>query len=94
MSLDLPKEHQLRYLLKRAADIEEIRKNTHEGNFETAVTIGHRLKGSGETFGFPLITVHGSTIEQAGIARDKMKILETVKALEESVKTYQISMQV
>lgn len=94
MSLDLPKDHQLRYLAKRAADIEEIRKNTNEGNFETAVMIGHRLKGSGETFGFPLITTYGSTLEKAGLNRDKEKILETVEALEESVKNYQLQMQV
>lgn len=92
MSLDLPKEHQLRYLSKRAADIDEIRKNTNEGHFDSAVIIGHRLKGSGETFGFPLITTHGSAIEQAGLARDKEKILETVAALEESVRIYQAQM--
>ncbi len=93
MSLDLPKEHQLRYLSKRAADIDAIINGVAIGNFEVAVMIGHRLKGSGETFGFPLITTYGNTIEQAGIAGDKAKILATVELLSESVQNYLKEMQ-
>jgi len=93
MSLDLPKEHQLRYLSKRAADIEAIKNGAHNNDFEVAVMIGHRLKGSGETFGFPLITTHGNTIELAGLAQDKAKILAAVDLLSESVQTYLQKMQ-
>lgn len=88
MSLDLPKEHQLRYLSKRAADIDAIKTGALNNDFEVAVMIGHRLKGSGETFGFPLITTHGNSIEIAGLAKDKEKVLAAVELLSLSVETY------
>jgi HPt (histidine-containing phosphotransfer) domain-containing protein len=88
MSLDLPKEHQLRYLSKRAADIEEIKNGVLCDNFDAAVLIGHRLKGSGETFGFPLITTYGSVIEKAGLCRDKEIIAESLVALTECIRHY------
>lgn len=88
MGLDLPKEHQLRYLKKRSADIEEIKNGVLCDNFDAAVIIGHKLKGSGETFGFPLITTYGSVLEKAGLCRDKEKIAESLVGLTECIRNY------
>jgi HPt (histidine-containing phosphotransfer) domain-containing protein len=88
MSLDLPKEHQLRYLNRRSIDIEELKAGLENDNFETARMIGHRLKGSGLTFGFPLITTIGTSIEQAGHSGNKQQIEEAIEKLSLCVQDY------
>lgn len=88
MSLDLPKDHQLRYLNRRAVDIEELKLSLEIDNFEVAKMIGHRLKGSGQTFGFPLITTIGTAIEVAGHEADKKRILAAIEELMACIQVY------
>ena len=50
-------------------------------DFNIAIGIGHKLKGNGETFGYPLISQLGIEIEQAGIYKDKDKLTDAIEKL-------------
>lgn len=52
-----------------------------QGDFETAGILGHRMKGSGRTYGFEGITVIGDQIETAAKQRDSVAIRARVEAL-------------
>lgn len=81
-------DRQLKYLNRRMVDIEGLRAGIQLENFEEIAMIGHRLKGNGLTFGFPLITTLGKTIEEAGLVGHKNQIVEAVNQLEDAVKGY------
>lgn len=74
-------EHKKKYLERRLNEIEELRLCLSVEDYDVAVNIGHRLKGNGETFGYPEISVIGNNLEQAALAKDKVKMDEAVKEL-------------
>lgn len=75
----------LMYLNRRKMEIEELKQGLQHDDFDVAVNIGHRLKGNGETFGFPAIGQIGIEMEQAGKTKDKEKLQETIDLLTENV---------
>lgn len=79
-------EHKLKYLNRRLSEIEDLKSSLSSGDFDTAISIGHRLKGNGETFGFPSISTIGITMEKAGLAKDREKLQETIEDLANIVK--------
>jgi HPt (histidine-containing phosphotransfer) domain-containing protein len=78
------------YLLKRADDVAKVRTAGNAGDFETIRTIGHQLKGSGGSFGFPEITRIGAELEKAGNAQDSTAALEWASALQAYVENVEI----
>jgi HPt (histidine-containing phosphotransfer) domain-containing protein len=56
-----------------------------KNSFELAQIIGHRLKGHGETFGFPQISAIGIKMEEAAIERNTGMLREAVMSLDESI---------
>lgn len=79
-------EHKKKYLHRRVDEIKDLKHCLDNEDFDIAFNIGHRLKGNGETFGYPLISVLGITIEQAAIAKDKIKLANAIVELEDNVK--------
>jgi HPt (histidine-containing phosphotransfer) domain-containing protein len=75
-------EHKKRYLGRRKVEIEELIKSLAGNSFDMAIMIGHRLKGSGETFGFPAISKLGTLLEAAALARDRERVDAIIEKLE------------
>lgn len=83
--MEILKDQKLVYLGRRKTEIEQLKKSLDENSFEMAEMIGHRLKGHGETFGFPVISSIGTTIELAAKEKDMNKLKDLVKSLDESI---------
>jgi len=63
-----------RYLASRAADLQEIQTALAADDFDKICRIGHNMKGSGSSFGFPAISAAGHAIEEAANLRDRDRI--------------------
>ena len=63
------------YLKNRHGDITAIGELLKHGDFNGIQTIGHRMKGSGASYGFDPITLIGENIERAA----KEKSADTVR---------------
>lgn len=85
MNMQILKEHKVKYLNRRIAEIEELKKSLEAEDFTVAVTIGHRLKGNGETFGFPAISSLGISMEEAAASKDKEKLRAIINDLDSVV---------
>lgn len=85
MNMQILKEHKIKYLNRRMVEIIELKKSLEAEDFSVAVTIGHRLKGNGETFGFPAISRIGISMEEAAAAKDKEKLRAIIKNLDSVV---------
>jgi HPt (histidine-containing phosphotransfer) domain-containing protein len=75
-------EHKKRYLGRRKVEIEELLNALDSNSFDMAIMIGHRLKGSGETFGYPVISELGTLLEAAAHAHDRERVDEIIEKLE------------
>lgn len=76
-------EHKLKYLNRRLVELDELTLALKNEDFSVLSNIGHRLKGNGETFGFPLISELGIKLEKAALLRDGptiQKIISDLKA--------------
>ncbi len=69
------------YLEKRRNDIELYRRALAAEDFETVRMLGHRMKGTGAGYGFPVLTEIGSAIEQAALRKDAGGIAAGVERL-------------
>jgi len=58
------------YLDSQRYSIEALAQAVERGDFSIARKIGHGMKGSGASYGFPVITELGGEIEQCAIAQD------------------------
>lgn len=83
--MEILRDQKLVYLTRRQTEIEQLKKSLDDNSFEMAEMVGHRLKGHGETFGFPLISSIGVTIELAAKEKNMAKLKEAVKSLDESI---------
>ena len=73
------------YLEARRNELLEIQDRISRGDLATLRVIGHRLKGSGEGYGFREITLLGAQMEDAAEAGDLHIIREVAARLEEYV---------
>lgn len=73
--------------MRRQAEIVQLKQSLSENSFELAQIVGHRLKGHGETFGFPHISSIGISMEIAAKNEDMEKLREALNALDESVES-------
>jgi HPt (histidine-containing phosphotransfer) domain-containing protein len=83
--MEILNEHKLKYLNRRMVEIKELKESLMNDDYEIAITIGHRLKGNGETFGYPRISSIGITLEQAALARNKEMLRTTIDELAQNV---------
>ena len=83
--MEILRDQKIIYLTRRQTEVEQLKKSLEENNFEMAEMIGHRLKGHGETFGFPLISSIGVTIELAAKEKNLDKLKVAVKSLDENI---------
>ncbi len=88
MDIELPKEMRVEYLHRREKDIKEIQAAMVKNDWTVLKTIGHQLKGNGESYGFPALGVLGRELEEAAKqssvkrAEDILgKLISTVKKL-------------
>src|SRR5512133_1588639 len=70
------------YLDNRRRDCAEIERLLESGGMETIRFIGHRMKGSGGSFGFDEISDIGEALESAAQAADADAIRSAVNRLE------------
>jgi HPt (histidine-containing phosphotransfer) domain-containing protein len=85
LDMEILKDQKLVYLTRRQTEVAQLKQSLVEDSFELALMIGHRLKGHGETFGFPLISSIGVQMELAAKEKDMAKLKETVASLDASI---------
>lgn len=83
--MHITKEHKLRYLNRRVDEIKELREFLEKSDFDSTMMIGHRLKGNGQTFGFPKISEIGIKLEEAAKSHNLEKIKESIENLVSNV---------
>jgi CheY-like chemotaxis protein len=70
-----------KYLATVRREIEEVRASRDAKDCNTALRVGHQLKGSGESYGFPEISRTGGFLERAAIAANQDEIQNQILAL-------------
>lgn len=83
--MEIMKDQKLVYLTRRQTEVAQLKQSLGEDSFELALMIGHRLKGHGETFGFPHISNIGIQMELAAKEKDMAKLKETVNSLDQDI---------
>lgn len=69
------------YLKNRRDNVASIRESLEDNNFESIQTLGHMMKGSGESFGFDQITAIGESIERAAKEKSSSAVRKSVDDL-------------
>ena len=59
-----------RYRFRRGIDLEVCRKSLAARDYATIERVGHTLKGNGETFGYPELSLLGASLENSARRRD------------------------
>lgn len=81
------------YLKSLAAKLQELAAAIADRDFASAVRIGHQLKGSGKSYGYPDVSEFGSSVEDAALNGRaaalenlalEMRHLKTVQAMSAS----------
>lgn len=70
------------YLTRRQTEIGQLKESLAQNSCELSQVIGHRLKGHGETFGFPDISHLGISMEEAAVEQDIEKLKVIVQTLD------------
>jgi CheY-like chemotaxis protein len=70
------------FLDNRKKDVARLNSALEASDFETIRQLGHRMKGTGAGYGFPLITEIGSDLEEAAQAPDAARIRRRVEELD------------
>jgi HPt (histidine-containing phosphotransfer) domain-containing protein len=83
--MEILNEQKRVYLTRRQTELVQLKQSILEESFDLALTIGHRLKGHGETFGFPHISMIGISMEKAAQEHDMAKLKEVIQSLDESI---------
>ena len=71
------------FLRSKRADIALTLSALERGDLETAVRVGHQLKGEGAAFGFDDVTAMGAELERAAKSADHSATLRWARALAE-----------
>ncbi len=71
------------YLVNQRQDLSALARAVDRGDMLTARNIGHGMKGSGASYGFPAITESGRRIEQCAIAQDATEIRRHIAVMED-----------
>jgi HPt (histidine-containing phosphotransfer) domain-containing protein len=79
------------FLDRRRSDAVAIRAAALSGDFETARSLGHQLKGSGAGYGFPEISRLGAEIEEAAKGHERERLGGLADALSEYLGSIRIN---
>lgn len=79
-----------RFLRRKEADVQRMRAALLEEDFESIARAGHDLKGAGEGFGFPELSVLGAKLELAARSRDKELLMTHFATMERYLKRIQV----
>jgi HPt (histidine-containing phosphotransfer) domain-containing protein len=71
------------FLRSKRAHIAHTIHALEQGDYETAVRVGHQLKGEGAAFGFDQVTAMGAELELAATNADRCAALKWARALAE-----------
>jgi len=80
-----------RFLSRKRGDLDRLRSALAIDDFETIQRIGHDLKGSGETFGFPELSAFGAALERAALSSNDRALGEQVTAVEQFLLRLRVS---
>jgi signal transduction histidine kinase/DNA-binding response OmpR family regulator len=69
------------YLEKRRKDVDLYRQALAAGDFDAVRMLGHKMKGTGAGYGFPVLTEIGGAIEQAALKKDAGSVAAGVDRL-------------
>jgi signal transduction histidine kinase/DNA-binding NarL/FixJ family response regulator len=69
------------YLEKRRKDVLAYRQALEAGDFEAVRMLGHKMKGTGAGYGFPVLTEIGNAIELAALSKDAAGIAASIDRL-------------
>lgn len=75
------------YLASRREDLVTVRDQLASGDFEAIRGLGHRLKGSGRTYGLGEISTLGRKLEEAAAQEDAAAVGHVVERLETFLQT-------
>jgi HPt (histidine-containing phosphotransfer) domain-containing protein len=75
------------FIAARARDLEAIERLLLVGNFRAIGRIGHTIRGSGGSFGFPSVSDVGSRLEDAAGRQDGIAVGQCLDALRASIAT-------
>jgi HPt (histidine-containing phosphotransfer) domain-containing protein len=71
-----------RFLKRKRTELILMREAVAAADFETVRRLGHDLKGAGEGFGFPELSILGAKLELAAKARDAEQIVANTATME------------
>lgn len=69
--MDIPVEIAQNYLRRRLSDLEHLERALMKSDYDTCQLIGHRIKGSAQTFGFDDLANLAFSLEKNAKQRDK-----------------------
>ena len=78
------KQMRKNYLERRVNDLRECDIALEKQDFASIASMGHKLKGNGLSFGFPLLTELGALLEQSA----KEKDLDQIQVLLNKIKSF------
>jgi HPt (histidine-containing phosphotransfer) domain-containing protein len=82
------KAQKLVYLTRRKAEVLDLKEGLIQNNFDFFLVVGHRLKGHGETFGFPVISQFGVEMEEAAKNFNLEELARIVNSLDEIIEDF------
>jgi len=79
-----------RFLRRKEGELSNLRVALSAADFETIRKLGHDLKGAGEGFGFPELSILGAKFELAAKASDAELITVHIATMERYLKRLQV----
>jgi HPt (histidine-containing phosphotransfer) domain-containing protein len=79
-----------RFLHRKESEMQRLREALTMADFETIRALGHDLKGAGEGFGFPELSILGAKFELAAKARDAELLTVHIATMERYLKRLQV----
>jgi len=81
----IPDAFAAEFLRQRAAEQHELTRSVANGDLAAAGRVGHQLKGSAATFGFPQIGLAGARLEKAAVEGDMDSVKKECQTLREMI---------
>ncbi|MFK7896349.1 MAG: response regulator [Myxococcota bacterium] len=77
------------FVARRFEDLELLEAALKKSRFEEIRRIAHKMKGSGSSFGFPMISDLGLALEEAAIAQDEKEIKRCFNQIREQLEMFE-----
>lgn len=83
-----------KFVSHRERDIATVRDAVARRDFAAIAAIGHNLRGSAESYGFPQLSVFGASLEAAAHRRDVRRVDRVLDGLEACVRRIRVDIGV